>query len=184
MATAEIVSIIIAVLSVFISPTLIITILNHKWAKQDKESNLVTKDDLKVLLEPFDNKLTEIQEILGLHTHGLQAELRLSIREECRKCIRRGYKTEEDITAVQHAYQIYEKLGPNHVTTALVDDFNKLPLELDRPETNFDAELERLKRVLDITKNQLNSMENNIERFDTNMNKMQHEIDELKDIKK
>ena len=169
MATAEIVSIIIAVLSVFISPTLIITILNHKWAKQDKESNLVTKNDLKVLLEPFDNKLTEIQEILGLHTHGLQAELRLSIREECRKCIRRGYKTEEDITAVQHAYQIYEKLGPNHVTTALVDDFNKLPLELDKPETNLDAELERLKRLLDA--------------IDTNMNKMQHEIDELKDIK-
>lgn len=93
--------------------------------------------EFQEVLQPLEDKVNAISEDLKDTKGGIQSELRHDIRNTCRRCIKQGFKTLEDIEEVTAMHGNYEKLGTNGKTNALYEEFKKLPVRPEEDHLEF-----------------------------------------------
>lgn len=102
--------------------------------KKQKEAR---QKEFQEVLQPLEEKVSAIIEDLKDTKGGIQSELRHDIRNTCRRCIKQGFKTLEDIEEVTAMHGNYEKLGTNGKTNALYEEFKKLPVRPEQDHLDF-----------------------------------------------
>lgn len=141
----QILSIVISALTLCGFGVLAKLVIEDAWRKKKEQSEEVKKhkkqerqelyrEVIQEELKPFKEKQDQIEIGLAKTMAGIQAELRHDIRNACRRCLKQGWKTAEDIEEVAAMHVNYELLGSNGKTNELYDEFKKLPV---RPTEEF-----------------------------------------------
>lgn len=113
-------------------------VIEHLWhkkqeqseeekARKKKERQDLYREVIQEELKPIKDEQNEIKQSLSDTKAGIQAELRHDIRNACRRCLKQGFKTVEDLEEVVSMHDNYERLGSNGKTNALYVEFMKLP---------------------------------------------------------
>lgn len=93
--------------------------------------------EVQEVLHPLEDKVNAISADLKDTKGGIQSEIRHDIRNTCRRCIKQGFKTLEDIEEVTAMHVNYEKLGTNGKTNALYEEFKKLSVRPEEDHLEF-----------------------------------------------
>lgn len=101
----------------------------RKHEQSEEYKKLKREEEQDAYREVIRQELDPVKKDLKETKAGIQAELRHDIRNACRRCIKQGWKTLEDLEEVLSMHDNYEKLGSNGKTNALFEEFMKLPIK-------------------------------------------------------
>lgn len=127
----QILTIVISTLSLFGFGVVAKLYWEEKFRRKREQSEeyikLKKQETQDAYREVIRQELDPVKKDLRETKSGIQAELRHDIRNACRRCIKQGWKTLEDLEEVISMHDNYERLGSNGKTNALFDEFMKLP---------------------------------------------------------
>ena len=72
--------------------------------------------------------LKELKKENKKQSEAIQILVKEQLRDNCKRCIEKGYKTEEDVEYITRLHKRYEELGKNGLTDSLYEEYLKLKL--------------------------------------------------------
>ena len=129
--------------------------------KEEKEELIKTVDGVvKSHTDPIDEDLKGIKDKLAKVADGTQDTLRDRILSSYYKCLEKGYRTEYDITNVDHMNKDYLALDGNTFVAECMEKFKHIPTEKE-----YEIQLQREAEERKANKKKSNKPKNNKVRF-------------------
>lgn len=93
------------------------------------------KQDLKLMLNPIEVKIDNIDSKLEKVENGTLSSLRNDILTCYYRCKEKGYRNDYDYQNIHHLYEAYDELHGNSFIADIMSRFDKLPVKEDTVPT-------------------------------------------------